>query len=107
MKRAMSFKFIRTIRTQTSECFLIRSATVQDIAFLSIHYLADGSVFGTVIVVDQSLHAETKTQDLLEFIDETLLPMASLDEKNLSFMVVKGEVIGQFQNENQQKKQAS
>ena len=99
MRRAVTFRFVRTLRTQSSERFIIQSCDGQDAAAVDVHYLADGSVVGTLIIVDHTLLADGNTQALLQFIDESLLPMVSLDEKNLSFTVVKGEMIGQFENE--------
>lgn len=95
----MSYKCVRTLRTPSSERFLIQSHAAKDAAVVDVHYPADGSVAGTLIVLDHGLLTEPKIAELLEFIDETLLPMASLDERNLSFTVVKGELFGQFENE--------
>jgi len=95
----MRFKFVRTLRTPTSERFLIQSEEGRDVAGLDIHYLFDGTVTGTLIVLDDTISAEQEIETLLHFLDESLLPMANLDEKNLSFTVLRGEVIGQFENE--------
>ena len=46
-----------------------------------------------------ALLAEARTEALLKQVDEILLPMASFDDKNLSFTVLKGHVIGQFENQ--------
>jgi hypothetical protein len=93
----MDFKLVRTLRTYSSERFLLQSAGA-DAAVLDLHYLTDGSVFGTLTITDDALASEDRMQALLEFVDESLLPMASLDEKNLSFTVVHGKVVGQFEN---------
>lgn len=95
----MSFTFVRTLRTPSSERFLLQSDAACDGAVLDLHYLSDGNVVGTLVIIDVALQAEEKTLALLKFIDEGLLPMASLNEKNLSFTVVHGKVIGQFENE--------
>lgn len=99
MKPSMSFRFVRTLRTHSSERFLIHSENGNDAAGLDVHYLDDGSVVGTLIILDDAVLANSNTEALLKSIDEILLPMASLDDKNLSFTVLKGEVIGQFENE--------
>lgn len=95
----MSFKIVRTLRSPSSERYLIQSETGTDLASLDIHYLVDTRVVGTLIVVDDSVSTESEIEEMLRFVDETLLPMASLDESNLSFAVLKGNVVGQFENE--------
>ena len=95
----MPFKFIRTLRTPSSERFLLQSDSESDGAALDLHYLANGNVAGTLVIFDAALQAEQMMQELLQFIDESLLPMASLNEKNLTFTVVQGKIVGQFDNE--------
>lgn len=95
----MTFKFIRTLRAPSSERFLIQSETGQDLAGLDVHYLENTSVAGTLIILNDAFTNEVEIEALLQFVDESLLPMASLDEKNLSFTVLRGQVVGQFANE--------
>lgn len=95
----MTLKLMRTLRTPSSESFLIQEESGQDTAGLDIHYLLNGNVAGTLILLNQAYATEPQIEALLRFIDESLLPMVSLNEKNLSFTVFKGEVIGQFENE--------
>lgn len=97
----MGFAFVRTLRTQTSERFLLQSDASQDAAVLDVHYLIDGNVTGTLVIVDDSLLIQETMQALMQFIDESLFPTASFDEKSLSFTVVQGKLIGQFENEKQ------
>jgi hypothetical protein len=95
----VSFRLIRTLRTPSSERFLLQSEVDSDGAALDLHYLANGNVVGTLVVLDASLQSDEMMQKLLQFIDESLLPMASLNERNLTFTVVQGNVVGQFDNE--------
>ena len=81
----MPFTFIRTLRTPSSERFLVQSDAGSDGAAIDLHYLANGNVAGTLVILDASLEAEETMHNLLQFIDESLLPMASLNERNLSF----------------------
>ena len=95
----MGFNFVRTLRTPSSERFLLQCGKAQDAAVLELHYTASGSVVGTLLILDSELQNDATTQDLLQFIDDSLLPMASLNEESLSFTVVHGKVAGQFENE--------
>lgn len=94
----MEFGILRTLRTLTSERFLLRAPT-QDSAVLDVHYLADGSVSGTLLLLDESLVEPAAVEKLIEFIDENLFPSVSLDARTLSFIVVRGNVVGQFEND--------
>jgi hypothetical protein len=67
-----------------------------DDAALDLHYLADGTVAGTLIILDKQYAAKELIASIVEEIDRTLLPSVSVTEGNLSFTVVKGSVIGTF-----------
>ncbi len=89
-------KLIRTFRTMTSERFLVQKKEGQDSAAVDLHYLADGHVAGTVFLFD---HAGIENADVPEFlhhIDEALLPWVSLEDRTLTFTVVRGHVVGDF-----------
>ena len=92
----MSVSFVRLLRTSSSERFLVQQGG-SDVASLDIHYLADGRVAGTLCVFDDSGIDENQVPDLLQQIDETLLPDVSFRDRNLSFTVVSGCVIGNFE----------
>jgi hypothetical protein len=89
------FRFVRTLRTTTSERFLLQEANAVDCAALDLHYLENGHVAGTLIVLNDRFK-EHDIPEILTEIDEALLPQVSLDEGNLTFTVVRGEVIGSF-----------
>ena len=94
----MEFGILRTLRTLTSERFLLRAPT-RDSAVLDVHYLADGSVTGTLLLLEDSLVEPSAVENLIEFIDQNLFPNVSLDARTLSFTVVRGDVVGQFEND--------
>lgn len=92
----MPIAFQRVVRTPSSERFLIQSDGV-DAAACDLHFLANETVAGTVILFDNGPLAERKVEELLNQIDEQLLPQVSLSEHSLSFTVVRGAVVGNFQ----------
>lgn len=92
----MKVTFIRTLRTPYSERFLIQLSDGKDSAAIDLHYLKDGSVAGTLFLLEGGGIAEDMVPDLLRHIDEVLLPEVSFQEHNLSFTVVHGRVVGNF-----------
>ena len=88
----------RTLRTMTSERFVLRRANA-DFAALDLHYGATGRCDGTLTVFDGSNLDERQIAELLREIDERLLPDFSMEERNLAFTVVFGRVMGTFQAE--------
>ena len=94
----MPLKFIRTLRTASSEQFVVNSDTAENVAMIDIHFLPNSHVTGSVVVFDHQLLSTDNVELLLQGIDETLLPMASLDGQNLRFTVIKGSVFGEFEN---------
>lgn len=91
-----NLSFVRTLRTHSSERYLIQSPDRADRAVLDLHFLADGGVAGTLAILDDALASEEQAGQLIEHVDEFLLPMANLDDRNLSFVVVHGKVLGTF-----------
>ncbi|MCA9067622.1 MAG: hypothetical protein KDA84_01780 [Planctomycetaceae bacterium] len=92
----MKIGFVRTIRSTSSERFLLQSDLGEEIAALDLHFLDNGSVFGTLILFDDKLSRSEIVEEILSQVDEVLLPMASLNEESLTFTVVAGKVIGDF-----------
>ncbi len=90
---------IRVLRTMSSERILLQREDGQDCAAVDLHYLRDGSVAGTVFLFEDGGVTDEMAPALLQFIDEALLPEVSLDECNLSFTVVRGHVVGDFQRD--------
>jgi hypothetical protein len=89
-------KLIRTLRTMTSERFLVQKKEGQDSAAIDLHYLADGHVAGTVFLFEHAGIEDAEVPDFLRYIDEVLLPSVSLEERTLTFTVVRGRVVGDF-----------
>ena len=67
---------------------------------MDLHYLANGTVAGTVIILKGSGLDESNIQELLSSFDEEFLPDVDLAEGNLSYTVVLGEVLGNWEASN-------
>jgi hypothetical protein len=86
----------RTLRTPSSERFLgLRSGA--DAVAVDLHYLADGTVAGTVILLAGVSWQEDEIPGLLARLDEDLLPGVDLGSGNLQFTVVRGELLGNWE----------
>lgn len=90
------------VRTDASERFVLLGADGAELGMFDLHFLTSGNVIGSLILLDESLAAGESVEKLLHRIDEELLPAVSLDEKNLSFTVVKGELIGTFSSNDEE-----
>lgn len=90
-----SLKLVRTIRTATSERFLLAVNGVEGAAALDLHYLPNGGVAATLCVLDNAV-GDDQITNVIEQIDEVLLPEVSRAECNLHFTVVRGQAIGDF-----------
>lgn len=93
-----NIEFARLLRTPSSERHLLREAG-NDFAVLDLHYLQDATVQATLIVFEGSGFGEDRIPELLTHIDEVLLPEVRLDDKNLTFTVVFGRVLGSYMAE--------
>ena len=86
----------RTLRTTSSERFLaFRNNT--EVAAVDLHYLANGTVTGTVILLKSADWKETDIQPLLSSLDEDFLPDVDLAQGSLTYTVVTGEVLGNYE----------
>lgn len=93
----MNLSFRRTLRTPSSERFLaVREG--RDVAAIDLHYLSDGTVAGTVIVLEESRLAEEDVPVLLRQLDEEFLPGVDLREGSLVYTVVVGRVLGNWES---------
>jgi hypothetical protein len=103
MSKLPNIIFVRTVRTASSERFLVQDIEKPDvdIAAIDVHYLDNQVVTATVIVLVKEYSAEEFINSLLETVDTRLLPMACLNDGDLSFTVVEGCVVGQFTNTHQ------
>ena len=94
----MTVDFIRSLRTPSSERFILKDAG-GDIGALDLHYLRDGTVQATLILIEAAGTPESQVPALLTHIDEVLLPEVSLDDRKLVFTVVMGRVLGAFESQ--------
>jgi hypothetical protein len=85
----------RTLRTASSERFLAQREG-KDVAAVDLHYLASGTVAGTVILLKDAGRNESDVPALLGSLDEDFLPDVDLDHGNLNYTVVLGEVLGNY-----------
>jgi hypothetical protein len=92
----MTLTWKRTLRTPSSERFLaLRNGA--DVAAVDLHYLTSGTVAGTVIILKGSGLDESNIQDLLSSLDDEFLPDVDLSTGNLTYTVVLGEVLGNWE----------
>lgn len=92
----MKANFTRTVRTGSSERYLLELDGQRDAAALDLHFLDDASVAGTLTLLDERHSKEETVQQILAQVDESLLPMVSLDDRNLTFTIIVGRVVGSF-----------
>ena len=88
----------RTLRTASSERFLLLRDG-QEAAAVDLHYLAGGTVSGTVILLKSAGWTEDQIPNLLKSFDEDFLPDVDLEHGTLAYTVVLGELLGVFEAE--------
>ncbi len=86
----------RTLRTPSSERFLGKRDGADAIA-IDLHYLPDGTVAGTVTLLASAKIAEEEIPALLSAFDDDFLPGVDLSSGTLTFTVIRGEVLGNFE----------
>jgi hypothetical protein len=64
---------------------------------VDFHYLADGTVAGTVILLKGNGLGSEQVPALLAELDQEWLPGVDLGSGNLNFTVVLGEVLGNYE----------
>ena len=64
-----------------------------------MHYLASGTVSGTVILLKSAGWTEAEIPKLLTSLDDDFLPDVDLDRGTLAYTVVLGELVGVFEAE--------
>jgi hypothetical protein len=98
----MNLSWKRTLRTASSERFLAQRGG-DDVAAVDLHYLANGTIAGTVIILKGSGLDESNIQPLLSSLDDEFLPDVDLEHGNLTYTVVLGEVLGNWEAEEKPK----
>ncbi len=86
----------RTLRTSSSERFLGQKDG-QDAIAVDLHFLGDGTVAGTVIMLETAGLNEPDIPKLLASLDEDFLPGVDLSSGNLTFTVVTGRLVGNYE----------
>ena len=94
----MKLTWKRTLRTPSSERFLAQRDG-NDVAAVDLHYLTNGTIAGTVIILKDSGLDESNIQPLLSALDDEFLPDVDLEHGNLTYTVVLGEVLGNWEAE--------
>jgi len=86
----------RTLRTPSSERFLaVRDG--KEVAAVDLHYLANGHASGTVILLRDARWNESDVPKLLASLDDDFLPDVDLKQGTLTYTVVLGEVLGNYE----------
>lgn len=86
----------RTLRTPHSERFL-GTRDGADAVAIDLHYLPNGTVAGTVTLLASAKIADDDISALLSAFDDDFLPGVNLQNGNLTFTVIRGEVLGNFE----------
>jgi hypothetical protein len=86
----------RTLRTPHSERFLAQREG-KDAAAVDLHYLQGGKVAGSVIIIEGAGLQESDIPELLQSFDKDLLPNVDLESGSLTFTVVVGKVLGNYE----------
>ena len=94
----MNLTWKRTLRTPSSERFLAQRGG-NDVAAVDLHYLTNGTIAGTVIILKDSGLDESNIEQLLSALDDEFLPDVDLERGNLIYTVVLGEVLGNWEAE--------
>jgi hypothetical protein len=89
-------RWTRTLRTPHSERLLAFRDGREAVA-VDFHYLADGTVAGTVILLKGNGLGAEHVPALLTELDQEWLPGVDLGSGNLNFTVVVGEVMGNYE----------
>ena len=89
-------RWTRTLRTPHSERLLAFRDGREAVA-VDFHYLADGTVAGTVILLKGNGLGAEHVPALLTELDQEWLAGVDLGSGNLNFTVVVGEVLGNYE----------
>lgn len=86
----------RTLRTPSSERFLAFCDGIEAAA-VDLHYLPNGTASGTVILLKSGNWKDGDIPLLLSSLDEDFLPDVDLTQGTLTYTVVTGELVGNFE----------
>jgi hypothetical protein len=96
MEGPVTITWKRTLRTGSSERFLAQRDG-RDVAAVDLHYLASGTVAGTMVVLADAGLDESAIGGLLDRLDDDFLPDVDLAAGNVTFTVVVGKVVANFE----------
>ena len=99
-------KWKRSIRTASSERF-VAERDGREVAAVDLHFMLDGTVRGTVVLLtgsdseerDSIGWREEESPDLLASLDEEFLPNHDAASGDLTYTVVIGRLVGSFELE--------
>ena len=86
----------RTLKTLSSERFLAVKGG-REAAAVDLHYLANGTVSGTVILLREAGWTEADVPGLLKSLDDDFLPDVDLKQGTLTYTVVIGDLWGSYE----------
>lgn len=89
-----ALRFVRLFRTESSERFIAQIDEL-DVAAIDLHFLTNGNVAGTVVIISTEV-SDLNVTALLKRIDDDLLPERSIESGSVSFAVVRGTLVGNF-----------
>lgn len=108
----MYTSLVRTLRTSSSERFILRRVDADaapdppgdhgipdnrdDVAVLDIHYPEPGRAIGTLILLEGAGLTLDDVPNLLSRLDADILPDVSFEDGTLEFSVVVGRSVGTF-----------
>ena len=86
----------RVLRSPSSERFLGMREGLDAVA-VDLHYLPDGKVAGTMVLLDGGGFTEKDIPQLLHSLDDDQLPGVDMGSGSLIFTVVMGKLVGNFE----------
>ncbi len=96
----MHIHWSRSLRTPSSERFLV-TKDGRESAAVDLHYLPSGHVSGTVTLLEDAGWTDQMVPELLKSLDEQFLPDVDIAAGSLTFTVVIGRVVGNFEGHEQ------
>src|SRR5262249_2226111 len=94
-RRPVMVQWKRALRSPSSERFLAQKDG-KDAAAVDLHY-PDGTVAGTVLILEGCGLDESNIPELLHSLDDEFLPGVDLGSGSLTFTVVIGKVLGNYE----------
>lgn len=92
----MRYGFERTVRTATSEQWLVFApeSAEQQIGTFDIHISPDDIVYGTLVLTGRL--SEQELDNLIKHFDDDVVNMADLEKGNFHLSVYQGQEVGHY-----------